>query len=64
METWPLYQCLKANQLALLIQLQWKLYGTRLDLLNDPYKEVENLEEIEKIIKVPSKYPIGFYFHG
>ena len=62
--TWLLWQCLPAASLAKLIQLQWELYGTKLDLMADMYKDVESLEEIDRLMKIPSKYPIGFYSRG
>lgn len=64
METWPLWQCLKANQLAMLIQLQWNLYGLKLDLLSDLYKDVESLEEIDRLMRKPPRYRGKVWFGG
>lgn len=63
-QTWPLWQCLKPEQLAKLIMYQWHYYGLKLDLLADIYRDVEDLEEIDHLMRIPSKYPIGFYSHG
>jgi len=54
--TWPLWECLKPEQLAKLIMLQWKLYGTRLELLTHPdFSGIENLEEIDRLMRIPTK---------
>jgi len=58
METWPLWECLRPESLIALAALQWKLYGTRLDLLSDPYKELESVEEIGRLIRKPPKYRV------
>lgn len=56
-ETWPLGLIISREELAKLVQLQWKTYGTKLDLLtDDPYKEVEPVEEIEVLMKEPPHY--------
>jgi len=49
--------CLPPASLAELIQLQWKLYGLKLDLLADIYRDVENLEEIDRLMRKPPEYP-------
>ena len=57
METWPLGLCISREALAKLMQLQWKTYGTKLDLLTvDPYKEVENLKEIDRLMREKPRY--------
>lgn len=62
METWPLWMCLKTEQLLTLIDFQWKNHGLKLDLVTDTHKEVENLAEIDRLIRIPTKwvkYPHG-----
>jgi len=50
--TCPIWECLKPEQLAKLILVQWKLYGTRLELLTrSDYSGIENLEELTKIMR-------------
>jgi len=45
--TCPIWECLKPEQLGQLIMLQWKLYGTKLELLTRAdLSGVESLEEI------------------
>lgn len=56
METWPLWQCLSVKALADLIQLQWKLYNLKLDLLIDGYKEVEDVDEIDRLMRQKPRY--------
>jgi len=54
--TWPLWECLKPEQLAGLIMLQWKLYGTRLELLTRAdFSGVESLKEIDRLMRIPTK---------
>ena len=61
METWPIWQCLKPEQLVKLTIFQWKKYGTKLDLLiKSEIESLESLNEIDHIMKIPtkwSKYP-------
>ena len=55
--TWPLGFVISREELAKLMQLQWKTYGTKLDLLtDDPYKEVESAEEIDHLIRQKPVY--------
>ena len=56
METWPLWQCIPVKALADLIQLQWKTYGTKLDLLAHIYRDVESLEEIDQLMRQLPRY--------
>jgi len=54
--TWSLFQCLKPAQQTSLMQLQWDLYGTRLDIAADAIKPEyeftgEDLEEIGRQMK-------------
>jgi len=65
METWQLWQCLPdgkpcrqngwqsvpCERLIKLIQLQWKQFGLKLDLLTDIYRDVESLEEIDRLMR-------------
>jgi len=54
--TWPLWECLKPEQLAKLIQLQWRLYGLKLELLTHPdLSGIESLEEIDRLMRIPTK---------
>jgi len=62
--TWPLWQCLKAESLAMLIQYQWKHYGTKLDLLVDRYKELESLPEIDRLMRERPRYRGKVWFGG
>ena len=61
--TWPLWQCLESQVLAKLINLQWKLYGLKLDLLTDIYRDIESLEEIDRLMKIPT-HPKGKVWFG
>lgn len=54
--TWPLWECLKPESLAMLIQLQWKAYGLKLGLLADFYRDVEDVEEIDQLMRKPPEY--------
>lgn len=52
METWALWECLKAkNQLTALIALQREL-----DLQTDTYKDLESLSEINHLIREKPSY--------
>ena len=55
--TWPLWQCLSPEALALLVNLQWGHYGYKLNFLTDPYKGVEGIEEIDQLLKQKPQYP-------
>lgn len=62
-ETWPLWQIVKAKSVGDLVNLQWSLYGTKLDLTTKPPQQlvsvigdVEELEEIDKLIKEKPVY--------
>lgn len=59
--TWPLWECLSPGALVLLIQFQWDNYGEKLDLLfwRDAYREVESLEEIDRLMRQKPHYPKG-----
>jgi len=48
----PIWECLKPEQLAKLILVQWKLYGTKLKCLEkDPEYTIESLEEIDRLMR-------------
>jgi len=48
----PIWECLKPEQLGRLALLQWKLYGTRLELLTrSDYSGIEPLEEIDRLMR-------------
>jgi len=50
--TCPIWECLKPEQLAKLILVQWKLYGTKLKCLErDPEYNIESLEEIDRLMR-------------
>ena len=56
-ETWPLGLIISREALAKLMQLQWKTYGTKLDLLtDDPFKDIESLSEIDRLMRKPPEY--------
>ena len=55
-ETWPLWQIVKAKSVGDLVNLQWSLYGTRLVLETDRYKDVESAEEIDTLIREKPVY--------
>jgi len=61
-QTWPLWQCLKAEALAALIIYQWEHYGLKLDLLADIYRDVEGLEEIDRLMRKPPEYKGKVWF--
>lgn len=55
--TWPLWQCLKPEDLVKLIQYQWEHYGTKLELLTiTPFSEIEPIEEIDRLMRQPTKW--------
>ena len=56
MNTWPLWECIETESLAKLRQLQEDTYGTRLDLLADIYRDVESLEEIDRLMRQRPRY--------
>jgi len=54
--TCPIWECLKPEQLAQLIMLQWKLYGTKLELLTRAdFSGIESLEEIDRLMRQKPK---------
>ena len=55
--TWPLWLCIPRESLARLILYQWKRYKTKLDIMIDPYSEIESLAEIDRIIRWPPDNP-------
>lgn len=56
METWPLWQCISRESLAKLIIYQWDHYGLKLDLLTDMYRDVESLDEIDRLMRQRPRY--------
>ena len=54
--TWPLWQCLRPEALSHLARLQRKKYRKGLNLPDDPYRDVESLEEIDRLMRKPSHY--------
>ena len=56
METWPLWQCLPDKAVVDLILYQWKHYGLKLDLLTDIYRDLESLEEIDRLMRQRPRY--------
>ena len=52
--TWPLWEYLTAADLIKLVEYQWDHYGLKLVLLN--HTELESLEEIDRIMKIPTKW--------
>ncbi len=57
--TWPLWQCLSGEVLVLLIQYQWRHYGLKLELLSDAFREVESIEEIDRLMRKPTKWRLA-----
>jgi len=55
--TVPLWECLSPCSLAMLITYQRKIYGLKLDLHIDPYKEIEDLKEIAVLMQERRKMP-------
>ena len=53
--TWLLWECLEPEALGKLIMFQWEMYGTKLDLMTDPFKEVEDLDEIDHLMRQPTR---------
>jgi len=61
--TWPLWQCLSDAALVSLIQFQWRHYKTKLNLLSNAFKEVENLEENDRLMR-QKPHPTGAVWRG
>lgn len=57
--TWPLWQCLSNEALIKLILYQWENYGLKLELLSDAFREVESLEEIGRLMRIPTKWRLA-----
>lgn len=57
--TWPLWECLPDKEIVKLIILQWDNYGTKLHLMTDVYKDVEDLEEIDRLMRQKPVYHGG-----
>jgi len=48
----PIWECIPAEALAKLIMLQWKLYGTKLELLTRAdLSGIEPLSEIDRLMR-------------
>lgn len=62
--TWPLWECLQLESLVKLIQYQWDNYGLKLELLIDIYREMESLEEIDRLMRQKPHYPKGVKWRG
>ena len=54
--TWPLCECLPDKGIVQLIQYQWDNYGTKLGLITDVFKDVEDLEEIDRLMRQKPVY--------
>lgn len=52
---WPLWQCLKPEGLTNLKILR-KRFGLTVNLKTDPFREVESVEEIDKIMRELPRY--------
>ncbi len=66
---WPLFWCLEPEVQAALMIYQFDTYGFYLEAPQRPNgihidTKIESPGEIDKIMRVPSKYPKGFYSHG
>lgn len=55
--TWPIWECISPLVLALLIQYQWDNYGLKLDLMSDPFTEIESREELGRLMKQKPEHP-------
>ena len=57
---WPLFWCLSAESQAKLMQLYYDENGERLNIPREPSEiidtEIEDIEEISKIMKVPTRF--------
>ena len=62
--TWPVWQCLSAEALVKLIQYQWEVHGLKLELLSDAFREVEDVEEIDRLMRQKPHYPKGVKWRG
>lgn len=68
--TWPLWGCLTPEAQRLLTGYQLRHFGTEIDEPDTEQGKVtldcqmESLSEIADLMKIPSKYSKGFYFHG
>lgn len=48
----PIWECIRPESLAKLIQMQYKLYGIKLELLTQPdLSGIEPLEEIDRLMR-------------
>jgi len=54
--TWPLWECIPAQALAKLALFQWNKYGLKLDLLVDAFRDVEGIEEIDRLMRDKPQY--------
>ena len=52
---WRLWECLPVDTVTELRKYQRKHHGLKLDLMSDPYGEVESLQEIDKLMQEPTK---------
>jgi len=58
----PIWQCLPLKTVVLLVEYQWEHFGTKLEfMLKTPYREIEGLEEISKLLTQKPHYPVSFY---
>ena len=54
--TWPLWEYLSNEALVALIKFQWENYGLKLDLMTDAFREIESLDEIQRIMVQRPRY--------
>ena len=70
METWPLWQCIKAESQAQFIEDVWEKFG--IDLLKEDKPtafitysgKIEGIEEIDKLIREKPRYKGKVWFGG
>ena len=54
-ETWPLWMCLKPDSLAKWKKLRER-HGLTSDLKADPFQEIEDIEEIDRLMREKPTY--------
>ena len=55
--TWPLWMCLSPASLEKLKRFQKDTFGKKLNLQTDPYRDIESLKEIDRLMRKPPEHP-------
>ena len=55
-EIWQAKECLSDEAKDKLIQYQWDNFKKKLNLNDDPFKDVESLEEIDQLMREPTRF--------